>query len=111
MERPTGPEVGQGPPEPLTSAQRAVARVEAMAARAAEREAERAEYEAKRLGERTEPEPGPSHQEATDRLLAAFPGSEVLEDWQQVGHTDWVDRRTGLITHEHPPGTVPLISG
>lgn len=112
MDDPTGPEVAQGPPQPLTSAQRAVARVEAMAARAAEREAERAEYEARRLGEHPEPEAAPlSHQEATDLLLAAFPGSEVLEDWQQIGHTDWVDRRTGIVTHQQPPGTVPLISG
>lgn len=80
-----------------------------MAARAAEREQEQMAEEQRRLGER--PEPGPSHQEATDMLLAAFPGSEVLEDWQQIGHTDWVDRRTGIVTHEHPPGTVPLIGG
>lgn len=88
-----------------------MARVEAMAARAEEREQERLAEEQRRLGERPEPDPPPSHQEATDMLLAAFPGSEVLEDWQQIGHTDWVDRRTGIVTHEHPPGTVPLISG
>jgi hypothetical protein len=46
-----------------------------------------------------------------DSLLAAFPGSEVLEDWQQIGHTEWADRRTGLIVTEHPRGAVPLIRG
>lgn len=111
METPTGPEVSQGPPRVLTSRERAVARANALAAGAEEREAARLAEEKRRLGERPEPEPAPSHQEATDLLLAAFPGSTVMEDWQQIGHTDWVDRRTGIVTHEHPQGTVPLISG
>jgi hypothetical protein len=103
--------VPQGPPKALTSAQRAVARANELAAGAEEREAERAAEERRRLGERPEPEAAPSHQEATDLLLSAFPGTEVLEDWQQIGHTDWVDRRTGIVTHEHPKGAVPLING
>jgi hypothetical protein len=65
-----------------------------------------------------EPEPAPlsddrpqSVDRAVDSLLAAFPGSTVVEDWQQIGHTEWADRRTGLIVTEHPAGAVPLIRG
>lgn len=68
-----------------------------------------AEVETRKIGER--PDEPLSIQQASDAMLAAFPGSEVLEDWQQIGHDDWVDRRTGLITHERPRGAVPLISG
>jgi hypothetical protein len=65
------------------------------------------EIDARRLGEGREIGP----QEATEAVLAAFPGSTVLEDWQQVGHDQWVDRRTGLLTDQRPAGAVPLISG
>lgn len=65
------------------------------------------EIDARRLGE-GRPQ---TVNNVVDSLLAAFPGSTVVEDWQQIGHGDWVDRRTGLITHEAPAGAVPLISG
>lgn len=43
--------------------------------------------------------------------MAVFPGASIVEDWQQVGHEDWVDRLTGNVVHEQPRGTVPLIGG
>lgn len=80
-----------------------------MAQGADERLAERAAEEARRLGEREEPAVRP--QQAIETVLAAFPGSEVLEDLEQIGHDRWADRRTGLIQDGTPAGAVPLISG
>jgi len=60
----------------------------------------------RRLGEHPQ-----SVGDAVNGLMAAFPGSTVLEDWQQIGHDSWVDRTTGLIQSEPPAGVVPLISG
>lgn len=51
------------------------------------------------------------HQEAVDAVLLAFPGTVVLEDWQQVGPSSWVDRRTGLRQDDTPRGATPLTAG
>lgn len=59
------------------------------------------------------PEPGPgddtplSHQQALEAVLLAFPGTTVLQDWEQVDPTTWVDRRTGLRTTDTPDGATP----
>lgn len=112
METPTAPDGPQGPPEGLTSAQRAVWRAERLAAGADERDAERRALEARRLGEREDDAPALGHQRTVEAMLSAFPGSEVVEDWQQAGPGGpWIDRRTGSSQPDTPPGAIPLNYG
>jgi hypothetical protein len=102
-----------GPPETLTVGQRLQRRAEAAALRAREQHAHEIEQAQARdlaiLGERaSRPQ---TVGEAVDSLMAVFPGASIVEDWQQIGHEDWVDRLTGNVVHEQPRGTVPLIGG
>lgn len=102
-----------GPPETLTVGQRLQRRAEAAALRAREQHAQEIEQARERdlaiLGEASSrPQ---TVGDAVDNLRAVFPGASIVQDWQQIGHEDWVDRLTGNVVHEQPPGTVPLIGG
>jgi len=93
---------------PLTLGQRLQRRAEALAAKAHTEAIEQAEaakaHDAAVLGERPQ-----SVGNAVDTFRSAFPGATIVEDWQQVGHDDWVDRLTGNVIHETPPGATRLV--
>lgn len=94
---------------PLTLGQRLQQRAEALAAKARHSDAARA-------AQPPEPEALTSRRPATVAeaigvFKGVFPNARIVEDYQQIGHDDWVDRLTGNVTHDPPRGTVPLISG
>lgn len=87
-------------------------RAEELAARhAGPADADRQALTDRMLGERDDG-PALGHQGTVDAMLAAFPDSWVVDDWQQVHPGGpWIDRRTGVRSESTPPGAVPLNVG